>query len=188
MAKLSSANLPVRQLRQQLDELKIRCIELDEKFQQSENRCFVFEVHIFPKRSLTLYGYIEQIENTLQALQNALDKKLPEALVAFECELFVSQFQLLLQLVQKLEKGEADLLYKSFSSLKENIYQQLQKQYHYEERLLNMIGEQEELLTGAPLEQKTTIKDKIAALKIRYQKCNAYTQKLEFKLEEISDE
>ncbi|WP_372880703.1 primosomal replication protein [Psychromonas sp.] len=188
MAKLSSINVPISKLRQQLDELKTRCRQLDQKIQQTENRCFVFEVHIFPKRSLTLCGYIEQLENTLLSLHNVLDKKLPEALIAFECELFVSQFQLLLQLVQNLEKGQAELLYKSYSSVKEDIYQQLQKQYHYEERLLNMIAEQEELIINSPAWQKVPIKEKIEALKIRYQKCNTYTQKLEFKLEEISDE
>ncbi|MGB5444421.1 MAG: primosomal replication protein [Psychromonas sp.] len=188
MASLSSTNIPIRQLQQQVNDLSARCKELDQKIQQTENRCFVFEAHIFQKRCLTLCGYLEQIENTLQSLHNALDKKLPEALIAFECEHFVSQFQVLLQLVQSLEKGQAELLYKSYSSIKENIYQQLQKQYHYEERLLNMIAEQEELLVDAPVQLKIVIKEKIEVLKIRYQKCNTYTQKLEFQLKDISDE
>lgn len=188
MVELSSVNVPIRQLHKQLHELGQRCSVLDESIQQTENRCFVFEVHIFPTRCLTLCGYIEQIQNTLQSLQNALDKKLPEALVAFECELFVNQFQVLLQLVQSLEKGEAEILYKSYSSIKESIYQQLQKQYHYEERLLNMIAEQEELMVNSAAQRKMVIKEKIEALKIRYQKCNTYTQKLEFKLQDISDE
>jgi primosomal protein N'' len=188
MVQLSSVNLPTEQLHKQLRELKQRCKVLDASIKQTENRCFVFEVHLFPKRCLTLLGYIEQIESTLHSLQNALDKNLPKELITFECELFIGQFQVLLQLVQNLEKGKANILYKSYSSIKENIYQQLQKQYHYEERLLNMIAEQEELILNAQEQQKIAIKAKIEALKVRYQKCNSYTQMLEFKLQDISDE
>ena len=188
MVQLSSINLPIAQLDNQLNALSKRCKVLDGTIRQTENKCFVFEVHIFPKRCLTLLGYIEQIEHTVQSLQNALDKNLPEALIAFECTLFVDQFQVLLQLVQSLEKGKADKLYKSYSSIKENIYQQLQKQYHYEERLLNMIAEQEELIINSDHQKKTVIKEKIEVLKGRYQKCNTYTQMLEFKLQDISDE
>jgi len=188
MAKLTAGSLPIMQLHKQLDALSKRCAILDASVRQTENKCFVFEVHIFPKRCLTLCGYIEQIENTFQSLQSALDKNLPEALVAFECELFIGQFQILLQLVQNLEKGQAEKLFKSYSSVKENIYQHLQKQYHYEERLLNMIAEQEELLVASNHQLKMYIKEKIELLKIRYQKCNNYTQKLEFKLQDISDE
>ena len=90
--------------------------------------------------------------------------------------------------MQGLEKGEAELLYKSYSSPKEQVYQQLQKQYGYEHRLLNMISEQEDLLLSCAVENSAYIKEKIAALKKRYQKCNAFTQKLEFKLDEIEDE
>ena len=54
--------------------------------------------------------------------------------------------------------------------------------------MLNMISEQEDLLLNSAPQEKSYIKEKIAALKIRYQKCNNFTQKLEFKLEEISDE
>ena len=122
-------NLPIKQLQQQLDELHTRCKLLDKKVKQTENKCFVFEAHIFSSRSLTLCGYLIQIEQTLQSLQNALDKALPEALISFECELFVNQFQVLLQLVQNLEKGKAEKLYKSYSSIKESIFQNLQKQY-----------------------------------------------------------
>ncbi|ABM03921.1 restart primosome assembly protein PriC [Psychromonas ingrahamii 37] len=188
MVQLSSKNLPIDQLNRQLKVLSKRCEVLDESVSQTENKCFVFEVHIFPKRCLTLLGYIKQIEHTAKSLQNALDKNLPEALIAFECTLFIDQFQVLLQLVQSLEKGEADILYKSYSSIKENIYQQLQKQYHYEERLLNMIAEQEELMTHSNAQQKIDIKEKIEVLKGRYQKCNSYTQMLEFKFQDSSDE
>jgi primosomal protein N'' len=188
MVQLSSKNLPIEQLDKQLNALRERCAVLDESIRQTENKCFVFEVHIFPKRCLTLLGYIQQIEHTAQSLQDALDKDLPEALIAFECTLFIDQFQVLLQLVQSLEKGKADILYKSYSSIKENIYQQLQKQYHYEERLLNMIAEQEELISNSTPEQKIDIKEKIEVLKGRYQKCNSYTQMLEFKLQDSSDE
>lgn len=181
-------SIPVKQLQQQVDDLKLRCKVLDSKIKQTENKCFVFEAHIFSQRSLTLCGYIEQLYQTLQSLSNALDKELPEALISFECELFINQFQVLMQLVQNLEKGKADKLYKSYSSVKESIYQNLQKQYSYEERLLTMIAEQEEALIHADFQQKLYIKEKIAALKIRFQKCNTYTQKLEFKLEDMSDE
>ncbi|MFT6142027.1 MAG: hypothetical protein ACI892_001568 [Marinobacter maritimus] len=188
MVQLSSKNLPIEQLNKQLSALSKRCKILDESIKQTENKCFVFEVHIFPKRCLSLLGYTRQIEHTAQSLQNALDKNLPEALIAFECTLFIDQFQVLLQLVQSLEKGEADILYKSYSSVKENIYQQLQKQYHYEERLLNMIAEQEELITHSNAPQKIDIKEKIEVLKERYQKCTSYTQMLEFKFQDSSDE
>lgn len=188
MVQLNSQNLPIEQLNKQLNELSKRCKVLDGSIRQTENKCFVFEVHIFPKRCLTLSGYIQQIEHTAQSLKNTLDKNLPEALIAFECKLFIDQFQVLLQLVQSLEKGEAEILYKSYSSIKENIYQQLQKQYHYEERLLNMIAVQEELIINSNHPQISDIKEKIEILKGRYQKCNSYTQMLEFKLQDISDE
>ncbi|MCG6201242.1 primosomal replication protein [Psychromonas antarctica] len=193
MAELSIKELNayrqfLTQLKSQLDDLDRRCIKLDGEVKQSENHCFVFEVHLFTKRSYSLVGYIKQIQKTFDLLQDAINKQLPEPLIKYECELFVGQFHVLLQLVQGLEKGEADLLYKSYSSLKEQIYQQLQKQYRYEQRLLTMISEQEERLASNESAEKSYIKEKIAALKIRYQKCNSFTQKLEFQLEEIQDE
>ncbi|WP_028862908.1 primosomal replication protein [Psychromonas aquimarina] len=188
MAELSSINFPLQQLQEQLTDLSSRCTKLDAVIQQTENRCFVFEVHLFGKRCLTLCGYIEQINNTFSSLENAVCKNRPEILIKHECEQFIAQYHALQQLVQGLEKGEAELLYKSYSSPKEKIYQQLQKQAQYEHRLLNMIAEQEELLITSSYAQKAYIKEKIEALKIRYQKCNAFTQKLEFQLEEISDE
>lgn len=176
------------QLKNQLDDLRERCTQLDASIKQTENHCFVFEAHIFPKRCLSLGGYIEQMTKTFDSLQETIHKKLPEQLIKHKCELFVGQFQVMLKLVQGLEKGEAELLYKSYSSPKEQIYQQLQKQYQYEHRLLNMISEQEDLLLNCRSQDKPYIKETIAALKIRYQKCNNFTQKLEFKLEEIQDE
>jgi len=180
--------LLLQKLKEQLDELSKRCTLLDASIKQTENHCFVFEVHIFPKRCLTLAGYSKQMENTFNSLQEAITKQRPETLIKHECERYIGQYHALLQLVQGLEKGEAKLLYKSYSSQKEQIYQQLQKQYQYENRLLNMISEQQELQENSGLTDKSYIKEKIAALKIRYQKCNTFTQKLEFKLEDIQDE
>ena len=178
----------LKQLSDQLNDLSERCIKLDASTKQSENHCFVFAVHLFPKRYLTLGGYIDHIKNTFNSLKKTIVKQRSELLIKHECELFLKQFQVLLKLVQGLEKGNAKLLYKSYSSLKEEIYQHLQKQYQYEHRLLNMISEQEELLQGNAVQNGAYIKEKIAALKVRYQKCNTFTQKLEFQLEDIQDE
>jgi len=175
-------------LETQLLDLKARCVQLDNTIKQTENQCFVFEVHLFPKRSLTLSGYIEQVEKTYHSLCDAINKQRQNVLIKHECERFIGQFQVLLKLVQGLENGDAKLLYKSYSSLKEQIFQRLQKQYDYEHRLLNMISEQEDLLLNSLLKDKAYIKEKIAALKVRYQKCNTFTQKLEFQLEEIQDD
>lgn len=176
------------QLRTQLDELEVRCKQLDLSIKQAENQCFVFEVHLFPKRCLNLAGYIDQISETYDSLQKAITTQAMEQLIKIECERFINQFKVLLNLVQGLEKGEAKLLYKSYSSQKEQIFQKLQKQYDYEHRLLNMISEQEDLLITINNSEKAYIKEKIDALKVRYQKCNTFTQKLEFQLEEIQDE
>lgn len=175
-------------LQNQLNDLSRRCQVLDKNIKQTENNNFVFEIHIFSKRSLALSGYIQQLQNTYNNLQDVIKKNLPDALIKLECEHFIEQFHVLLKLVQGLEKGEAKLLYHSFSKPKEQIYQQLQKQYQYEHRLLAMISEQEELLVKTARDQKSYIKEKIQALKIRYQKCNTFTQKLEFKLDEIKDD
>ncbi|PKF60688.1 primosomal protein [Psychromonas sp. psych-6C06] len=175
-------------LKVQLKALKVRCQQIDSQLTQTENRCFVFEAHQFSKRSLTLLGYLEQIEQTLRSLQTSIDKNRPDLLIKIECEQFVIQFQLLLQLVQSIEQGKGDLLYKSYSSPKEKIFQQLQKQSEYEHRLLTMIAEQEEILASDPNCERGYIKEKIEALKVRFHKCNTFTQKLEFQLEEINDE
>jgi len=181
-------NRAITQLRSQLSALKVRCIAIDSALTQTENRCFVFEAHQFAKRSLTLIGYFNQLEKTLNSLQSSITKNRQELLIKIECEQFVTQFQLLMQLVQSIEKGKAELLYKSYSSPKEKIFQQLKKQSEYEHRLLTMISEQEELLaSGEPCDRSYT-KEKIAALKVRFHKCNTFTQKLEFQLEEINDE
>jgi primosomal replication protein N'' len=185
--QIAYANL-LDKLQIQLNDLNQRCAKLDQSIKQTENQCFVFEVHLFPKRSLTLTGYIKHLRKTYHSLCNAINKQLSEALIQHECERFVAQFQVLLKLVQGLEKGDAKLLYKSYSSLKEQIFQRLQKQYSYEHRLLTMISEQEELLTASNSSNNSYIKEKIAILKVRYQKCNTFTQKLEFQLEEIQDD
>jgi len=178
----------IDQLRSQLSALKVRCLKIDSELTQTENRCFVFEAHQFSKRSLTLLGYFNQLENTLNSLQASIEKDRQALLIKLECEQFVTQFQLLMQLVQSIENGKAALLYKSYSSPKEKIFQQLKKQAEYEHRLLAMIAEQEELLaSGAPCDRAYT-KEKIDALKVRFHKCNTFTQKLEFQLEEINDE
>jgi primosomal protein N'' len=186
MAHLDSG--AIHQLSTQLMALKARCNKIDSQIKQTENRCFVFETHQFPKRSLTLLGYLTQIEKTLKSLENCINKKRAELLIKIECEQFVNQFQLLLQLVQSVEHGKAALLYKSYSSPKEQIFQQLQKQSEYEHRLITMIAEQEELLASEDNCDRAYIKEKIEALKSRFQKCNTFTQKLEFQLEEIDDE
>lgn len=182
----------LQQLKQQLADLTARCTQLDNSIEQTENHCFVFEVHIFNKRCLSLSGYSKQMQYTFASLQKTITHFQDETLIKIECELFIKQYQLLLQLVQGLERGEAKQLYKSYSEPKEKIYQQLQKQYQYESRLLNMIAEQEELLQNDKKSNARTkhsyIKEKIEALKIRYQKCNRFTQKLEFQLEDLQDE
>jgi len=179
-------------LKQQLADLTVRCTQLDNSIEQTENHCFVFEVHIFNKRSLSLSGYCQQMQNTFVSLQKSITNFQDETLIRIECERFVKQYQLLLQLVQGLERGEAKQLYKSYSEPKEKLYQQLQKQYQYESRLLHMIAEQEELLQSSAKSsakaKQSYIKEKIEALKIRYQKCNSFTQKLEFQLEDLQDE
>ena len=186
MAKLDDTS--IAQLKEQVSALKIRCTKIDSELKQTENRCFVFEAHQFPKRSLTLLGYLHQIEKTLNSLQNSINKNRQDLLIKIECEQFVTQFQLLLQLVQSVEKGKAALLYKSYSSPKEKIFQQLQKQSEYEHRLLAMISEQEEKLADDPSCDRVYVKEKIEALKVRFHKCNSFTQKLEFQLEDINDE
>ena len=186
MAQLNSDFIET--LRVQLNALKTRCIKIDSEIKQTENRCFMFEAHQFPKQSLTLIGYIIQIENTLQSLQKCIQNKRSELLIKIECEQFINQFQLLLQLVQSIESGKASVFYKSYSSQKEKIFQQLKKQSEYEHRLLTMISEQEEILANNEHCHRPAIKEKIEVLKLRFEKCNSFTQKLEFQLEELKDE
>tara|TARA_R110001583_G_scaffold1612_1_gene12657 strand:- start:17697 stop:18257 length:561 start_codon:yes stop_codon:yes gene_type:complete len=186
MAQLNSDS--IQSLRVQLNTLKTRCAKIDSEIKQTENRYFMFEAHQFPSRSLTLIGYATQIEKTLQSLETCINKKRSELLIKIECEQFIVQFQLLFQLVQSIEKGKASLLYKSYSSPKEKIFQQLKKQSEYEHRLIAMISEQEELLANDKHCNRAYVKEKIELLKQRFEKCNSFTQKLEFQLEEIQDE
>ncbi|WP_094751991.1 primosomal replication protein [Psychromonas sp. CD1] len=176
------------QLEQQLSQLAQRCQPLDAKIKQTENHYFAFEVHVFNKASLTLQGYIKQMQSTLVNLDDIINKSLPETLINIECARFIEQYQLLLQLVICIEKGEEKKLYKSYSTPKEKLYQQLKKQHHYEKRLLTMIAEQEEALAMQVKSETYALKYKIDALKIRYEKCNTFTQHLEFKIEAMFDE
>ncbi|KPU83450.1 primosomal protein [Psychromonas sp. PRT-SC03] len=178
----------LQKLAQQLQQLTQRCQPLDAHLKQTENHYFAFEIHLFNKPSLTLQGYIKQMQSTLTNLHNIIHKHLPDSLISIECERFIAQYQLLLQLVICIEKGEEKKLYKSYSAPKEKLFQQLKKQYNYEMRLLDMIAEQEEALATKTHIDTQAIKYKIDALKIRYQKCNAFTQNLEFRLEAMQDE
>ena len=108
----------LNQLKEQLEDLNQRCVHLDDTVKQTENHCFVFEVHIFSKRSLSLVGYIEQIQKTYDSLENAINKQLSESLVKHECERYLGQFQVLLKLVQGLEKGDAKLFTNHIHRLK----------------------------------------------------------------------
>ena len=176
------------QLKTALDDLHVRCCQLDKTTKQTENRHFAFEVHIFNKQSLSLQGYFDQLEKTYHSLSETIEKKMSEDIIKHESELLVAQFQLLLQLVNGLEKGDATVLYQSYSPIKEKIYQHLKKQYQYEKRLIAMISEQEELIKTQFGDQLIYAKEKLEALKVRFQKCNTFTQKLEFQLEDLDDE
>ena len=178
----------LEQLKIALNDLQFRCSQLDKTTKQTENHYFAFDVHIFHKQSLSLQGYFEQVEKTYFSLSETIEKKMSEDVIKHESELLVSQFQLLLQLVNGLEKGDATVLYQSYSPVKEKIYQHLKKQYQYEKRLITMIGEQEELLKAQFGEQLIYAKERLEALKVRFQKCNTFTQKLEFQLESLEDE
>jgi primosomal replication protein N'' len=172
----------------QLDEIKNRCEFLDKKIKQSENHHFAFDNHIFMIRSYSLMGYYTQVENTLSQLELALKKQMDKSVIEYECSLFVEQFQLLLRLIQALEKGDAKRLYQSYSPIKEQLYQKLQQQYKYEKRLLEMIAIEEEKLKEQDAEQRIYCQEKIESLKIRFQKCNSYTQKIEFQFEDLNNE
>ena len=178
----------LNQLKTALDDLQLRCTHLDKTVKQTENHYFAFEVHIFNKQSLSLQGYFDQIEKTYQSLSETINKKMEEAIIKHESELLIAQFQLLLQLVNGLEKGDATVLYQSYSPVKEKIYQHLKKQHQYEKRLITMISEQEELIKQEFGEQLIYAKERLEALKVRFQKCNTFTQKLEFQLEAMEDE
>ena len=176
------------QLKTPLADLQSRCTQLDTTVQQTENHFFDFEVHLFNKQSLTLQGYFQQVDKTYQSFVSCVQKKMNDKIIIHESELLIAQFQLLLQLVRDLEQGKAPFLYQSYSQIKEKIYQHLRKQYTYEKRLIAMRAEQEELITEHCGDELIYTKEKIQALKIRLQKCNTFTQKLEFQLEALNNE
>jgi len=176
------------QLSTQLSEIKNRCEVLDKSIKQSENHHFAFDNHIFQQRCLRLMGYYDQVKSTISQIESALNNKMDSTIIEYECGLFVEQFQLLLGLINALEKGDANKLYHSYSPVKEQLYQKLQQQYKYEKRLLEMIAIEEEKMKGLYAEARIYCQEKIEALKIRFQKCNSYTQKIEFQFEDLNDE
>jgi len=175
-------------LKEQLRVLTTRCQAWDKKITLTENKSFRFEVHLFQKSSLTLAGYCEQIQATLTQLNYAVERKMAPFIVNHECESFVNQFSAILNIANHLDTGNAEVLYKRYSSQQEIVYQHLQRQYDYEKRLLAMIDEENLRYQQATQETKINHKIRVNALKERYQKCNEYTQTLEFKMEALNNE
>lgn len=175
-------------LSQQLEALVIRCHQWDQKIVLTENKAFRFEVHLFSKSSLTLLGYSKQIESTLKQLIYAVTNNMDTLIANYECEKFVNQFSALLNIVNHLDTGNAEVLYKRYSTQQEEVYQHLQRQYEYEKRLLKMIDEENTLYQQASDDDKINHKIRISTLKERYQKCNEFTQSLEFKMEDLDND
>jgi len=178
----------LKALSEQLSMLRTRCQAWDKKITLTDNKSFRFEAHLFPKSSLTLTGYIEQLQATLATLNYASNKKMGNEMINYECEKFINQFSALLNIVNHLDVDKADIFYKRYSTEQEKVYQHLQRQYEYEKRLLKMINEENDLYEMAPTNHKATHKARISVLKERYQKCNEYTQSLEFKMETLINE
>ena len=109
-------------------------------------------------------------------------------IINYECERFVNQFSALLNIVNQLDAGKAEGLYKRYSTQQEKVYGQLQRQYQYEKRLLTMIDEENSLYQQAMGTYKEIHKTRVATLKDRYQKCNEFTQSLEFKMEALDND
>ena len=175
-------------LTEQLTLLTKRCQQWDNKITLTDNKSFRFEVHLFTYNSLTLLGYSEQIQATLTHLKYVIDKNMGSTIFNFECEKLVNQFSAILNIVNHLDAGKAEGLYKRYSTPQEKVYQHLQRQYQYEKRLLIMIDEENILYQNANSQHKITHKIRVAALKERYQKCNEYTQTLEFKMESLNND
>lgn len=175
-------------LTQQLSNLSTRCQQWDHKITLTDNKSFRFEVHLFTKSSLKLSGYCDQIQTTLTHLKYVITKKLDSVIVNYECERFINQFSALLNIVNHLDAGSADILYKRYSTQQEKVYQHLQRQYQYEKRLLAMIDEENNLYRQAQKVNKERHKARVSALKERYQKCNEFTQSLEFQMESLNNE
>lgn len=174
-------------LTEQLAQLTIRCTQWDRKITLSENKSFRFEIHLFATDSLTLEGYATQITKTLTQLHYALENNMDRIIINLECEKFLNQFSALLKIINSLDAGNAEGLYKRYSSQQEEVYQSLQRQYQYEKRLLIMIDEENILYQKATQFEKSNHKIRVSALKERYQKCNEYTQFLEFKMESLDN-
>lgn len=175
-------------LSEQLATLTTRCQQWDQKIKLTENKAFRFEVHLFAQGSLSLLGYCKQIQTTLDQLTYVITHNMGTLIINYECEKFVNQFSALLKIVNHLDKGNADILYKRYSSQQEEVYQHLQRQYEYEKRLLKMIDEENTLYQQASGDDKINHKIRVSALKERYQKCNEYTQSLEFKMEALDND
>jgi primosomal replication protein N'' len=175
-------------LSQQLMTLSKRCQEWDSKITLNENKLFRFEVHLFHTTSLTLTGYCKQIQSTFNHLQHVITKSMGSTIINYECERFVNQFSALLNIVNQLDAGKAEGLYKRYSTQQETVYQQLQRQYQYEKRLIKMIDEEIALYQQASGTHKEIHKTRISTLKERYQKCNEFTQSLEFKMEALNND
>lgn len=176
-------------LSEQLATLSLRCREWDNKITLSENKSFRFEVHLFNTSSLTLSGYCQQIQTTFEHLKHVITKEMGKTIINYECEKFINQFSALLNIVNQLDAGKAEGLYKRYSTQQEKVYQQLQRQYQYEKRLLAMINEENSLYQQANTANNKEIhKSRVSALKERYQKCNEFTQALEFKMEALDND
>lgn len=175
-------------LTEQLVTLTARCQDWDNKIRLTENKSFRFEVHLFNKSSLTLSGYCEQVQSTLSHLTYVTTKNMDAVIINYECEKFINQFSALLNIVNQLDAGKAEVLYKRYSTEQEKVYQHLQRQYQYEKRLLVMIDEENVIYQQANRADKAHHKARVSALKERYQKCNEYTQSLEFKMEGLDND
>ena len=175
-------------LSKQLQLLHERCQQWDNKITLNENKSFRFEVHLFNTSSLTLCGYCQQIDATFNHLHYVITKAMGNTIINYECERFVNQFSALLNIVNQLDAGKAEGLYKRYSTQQEKVYQQLQRQYQYEKRLLTMIDEEISLYQAAESAYKEIHKTRVSVLKERYQKCNEFTQSLEFKMESLDND
>ena len=175
-------------LSEQLTTLTTRCHQWDQKITLTENKSFRFEVHLFAQSSLSLAGYCKQIQATLKQLSYVIANNMGTLIINYECEKFVNQFSALLNIVNHLDNGKAEVLYKRYSTQQEEVYQHLQRQYEYEKRLLKMIDEENTRYQQSTGDEKINHKIRVSALKERYQKCNEYTQSLEFKMEALNND
>ena len=108
-------------LSEQLATLSLRCREWDNKITLSENKSFRFEVHLFNTSSLTLSGYCQQIQTTFEHLKHVITKEMGNTIINYECEKFINQFSALLNIVNQLDAGKAEGLYKRYSTQQEKV-------------------------------------------------------------------